>query len=157
VIYTPTRRALGPVLKLLFFSRVTIVLLLILTYVAAAVYAFDVTGLWRWWMLKDTLFWFFGGAMPSLIKLNKPNREEHFFRDKAIDAIKLTVVLDFILNLYVFNLIVELLLTPLLVTLFGVSIVAGNEDKFEPAKKLVDRVIALIGLSAIMYAVVKLA
>src|SRR5215831_11475812 len=77
VIYTPTRRALGPVLKLLFFSRVTIVLLLILTYVAAAVYAFDVTGLWRWWMLKDTLFWFFGVAMPSLINLNKATEEEH--------------------------------------------------------------------------------
>ncbi len=127
-----------------------------LAYVALVIVAFAEVGLWHLWMLKDTLFWLFGTAIILLANLEKATKEEHHFRKLALDNLKFAVVLDFVLNLYVFKVFVELLLLPVLAFLAMLAVVAGTKDEYAPAKKLVNAVTALIGFGFLIYAVLSM-
>jgi hypothetical protein len=60
-------------------------------------------------------------------------------------------------NLYVFPLVAELVLAPTDALLVALSVVAGTEERFATVKKLVDRLLSLIGLAVISIVAIKLA
>lgn len=156
VAYRPARESLRPLLELIFFSKITVSLIAMLVYVALVIVAFAKVGLWHLWMVKDTLFWLFGTAIILLGNTTKTAEEEHYFKKLALDNLKFAVVLDFVLNLYVFNLFVELLLLPVLAFLAMLAVVAGTKDEYAPVKKLISAVTALIGFGFLLYAVVSM-
>jgi hypothetical protein len=147
-----TRQALGSVLKALASPRLATALLAICAYVTLVVFAAHRVHLWQWWMLKDTLFWFFGAAVVMFFNTDKARTDEHYFRNVVVENLKFAVVLDFILNLYVFNLVIELLLLPVLALLAMLTVVAGTDEKYAQLKKLLQWLAGLIGLGFLLYA-----
>src|SRR4051794_652716 len=57
------RATLGPLLRMIFLSKLTLSLLAMVGYMALVVLALLKLGFWEWWMLKDAVFWFFGSAV----------------------------------------------------------------------------------------------
>jgi hypothetical protein len=150
-VYPGTRKSLCSLLKLVFLTKIAIGVLAVLTYVAIIVLAARGLGIWQWWMLKDTIWWFFGTALVVLFNINKSTEEEHYFRSIVFAALKFSVVLGFILNLYAFNLVIEILLVPVLALLAMLVVVAGTSKKYAEVKKLLDGVTALIGFTLAAY------
>lgn len=150
-IYPGTRKSLCSLLKLVFLTKIAIGVVAILTYVAIIVLAARGLGIWQWWMLKDTIWWFFGTALIVLFNINKSTAGEHYFRSNVFAGLKFSVVLGFILNLYVFNLVIEILLVPVLALLAMLVVVAGTSKKYAEVKKLLDGVTALIGFGFAAY------
>src|SRR5207247_10096974 len=70
--------------------------------------------------------------------------------------LKFAVVLDFVLKLYIFNLAVELVLLPFLAMLAMLAVVAATKDEYKPARKLIDRVTAIIGFGFLIYALLNI-
>jgi hypothetical protein len=105
-------------------------------------------GSWLgWWspvLLKDTLVWFLTTAIALLFSFDKATKEERFFRRMGTAALKVTVFVEVFVNLYVFNVVVEVLMQPLLVLLVGVTIVAHGE-KEEPARRVAEWLLAVLG------------
>ena len=128
-----------------------------LAYEGLVVFIFYTVGLWHWWMLKDTLFWLFGTAVILFLNTTKATEEKHYFRKVALDNFKFAVVLTFIINLYVFNLITELLLVPVVAFLAMLGAVAATKTEFKPAKRLINGIMAAIGIAFVAYAVVGIA
>ena len=151
---SPNATTIGPLLTLIFFSKVSVVLLAMLAYVSFVVLIFHWLHLGHRWMLKDALFWFFGTAIIVLFTTNQAGKEKHYIRKIALDNLKFAVVLDFVVNLYVFNLAVELVLLPFLAMLAMLSVVAVTKDEYKPAKKLINGITAVIGFGFILYALV---
>src|ERR1019366_1781863 len=131
---SPNATTIGPLLTLIVFSKVKVVLLAMLAYVSFVVLIFHWLHLGHRWMLKDALFWFFGTAIIVLFTTNQAGKEKHYIRKIALDNLKFAVVLDFVVNLYVFNLAVELVLLPFLAMLAMLSVVAVTKDEYKPAK-----------------------
>jgi hypothetical protein len=156
VAYKPTRQSLGPLIRLILFSKITVVLLLMLGYVALIAYLFYLLHLSHWWMLKDALFWLFGSAIILLFNVNKAVEEDHYIRKIALGNLKFAVVLAFIINLYVFNLAVELILLPFLATLAMLSVVAATKDEYKPARRLINGTVGVIGFGFLLYAVIRI-
>ena len=152
--YRPTRQFLGPLSKVVFFSKVSVALLAMLAYVSFTALIFHWLGLAHWWMIKDALFWFFGTAVVLLFNTSQASKEDHFIRRIALDNLKFAVVLDFILNLHVFNLAVEIILLPFLAMLAMLAVAASIKAEYKTERKFINRIIAAIGLGLLIYALV---
>jgi hypothetical protein len=82
----------------------------------------------------------------------KASEEKHYFRKVALDNFKFAVVLAFIINLYVFNLVTELILAPALAVLAMLGALAASKSEYKPAKKLINGVTAVTGIAFMVYA-----
>src|SRR5690348_2680986 len=65
------RKALKPVLQLLFFSKLTIGVVAMVAYVSLMIVGGYKLGVWQLWMLKDTLYWFFVSAVTTFFGVNR--------------------------------------------------------------------------------------
>lgn len=95
-------------------------------------------------------------ATPSLFEVNQIANEPNFFKKAIKDNLKLLVISEFIINFYTFNILLELILVPILAFLIIMLVVAQSDTKFEPVRKLLNFIFALIGFGLLFYASYKL-
>jgi hypothetical protein len=120
---------------------------------AILIFLGDRLGIWHWWMLKDTVFWFFGTALVMFFSYSKAVKENHYFRHIVADNLKYAAVLDFVLNFYVFSLPIELILIPVATLIAMLVVVTGTKQEFEQGKKLFQGAQAVIGIGITGYAI----
>lgn len=139
--------------KILFTPKIGIALLLMGLYLSGIVYGAYKVGLWDISLLKDTIYWFLGSACIMFFHSNEIGSKEHYFREVVLDNVKLTALIEFITNLAVPNLIIELILVPVTVLLSAMIVVAGNNKKDAQAKKLLTALLTIVGLYLLFFAV----
>jgi hypothetical protein len=86
---------------------------------------------------------------------DKANTEGKYFKKVLLDNVKLVVLLEFIINLYDFNFVVEFLLVPVLFVITAMLVISGTKQEYKPAKKLFQFVLAIYGISLIIFALVQ--
>ncbi|MDR2993890.1 MAG: hypothetical protein LBV11_08690, partial [Bacillus cereus] len=104
--------------------------------------------------MKDTFFWLSFTALGILFSINKA-RDTLFFSNLIKDNIKIIIILEFILNLYTFPLLIELLLFP---TILFVSILQAFTDNDKEKKKLnscLNKILSLIVLCMLFFSIYK--
>ncbi len=109
-------------------------------------------GIWSPNLIKDTLIWVLGPGVALLFGLADFRGDHHFFRRAAVATIRLSVVLAFFLNFYVFPLLLEFLLQPLIAGLVILSVVAERQPEHRRAKNLVDGALGMLGLALLTFA-----
>lgn len=132
-----------------------LVVIAAIAYTGATVLLLAKIGIWDWLLLKDTVYWFLAVALVLLMNANKANQEKRFFIKILKDNLKVILVLEFILTLYTFNLITEIILVPILVFIGIMSAVSDLKKECLPVKKLFDFILSLIGIFFIIFALGK--
>lgn len=101
-------------------------------------------GIWSPTLLKDTIFWFlFTGASTAFTLIGNwkgGSVASHF----AADALKITVVVEFLTSEYTLSLPTELVLLPVLVSVGVLSAIAEPEPRFAAVRRL------LVGLQVVL-------
>lgn len=110
-------------------------------------------GIWNSLLVKDTVMWFVGIAF--VLMLNANNSKEHFFHDAIVDNLKLTALIEFVSNIYSFNVLIELPLTLMIFSSAVVGEVASMKPEHAPVKRLTDRVLSFIGWVMLAFVVCK--
>ena len=107
------RQSLIGVLKALTKKAVAISSLLMILYIGLMIYLSQKIDLWRPSNLGETILWIFGVAFVMFVNVNHAS-EDYYFRNIVVDNLKFVVILEFITNVYVFNLWIELILVPIM-------------------------------------------
>ncbi len=101
-------------------------------YAAGVVYLAARVGLWHRGALKETLYWFAASGLAMVAHaIERSPRGFGYVRDFLRRAVRLTIVAEFVVNLYVLPLFFELMLFPVFVTL-TYGLVA---DDLKPAQR----------------------
>lgn len=149
------RPILSPV-RDLFALKLTFAWVLAAMYTAALVLATRTSGLWHTTATKETVYWFFGAGLVlsgSAIATKRFDRE--YVRRIARKALRLTILVEFLVNLYVIPLAAELVIVPL-VSLFVIAqVVAERDPSLGAARKVLDSVLLLIGLGIFVWVIVR--
>ncbi len=143
------RRSLRSMLSIVVSPKVLLPFLLMFGYTAGCVVALQKLHLWDPSLLRDTVLWACSAGVLMLFNALSQRGNERFFKDTATDAVMLIVVVEFIANVYVFPLAVELIAVPLIVFLSMMKAVAELDPKNRPADVLLGWILALYGLSAL--------
>lgn len=109
-----TRGASWQLLRAFCDKKILGVFTLMVVYVAIITWMICRVGLWDFPLLKDTVFWFFTVASVTFFNINKAD-DLNFFKDIVLDSVKLTVIVEFLVNFYTFSLWIEFIIVPLVI------------------------------------------
>jgi hypothetical protein len=136
--------------------KILIPVLIMVAYVGALLYAGSRLGIWNTGLIKATVIWFVVTAVVLMMNSTRAGKERRFFLRTALRTLEWTVFIEFFTNLFVLNLIAELLLQAGLIFLVMLSAVAAQQRGQLIVKRLADGVIGLIGLGLAAYALIQL-
>lgn len=77
-----------------------------------------------------------------------------FFKTLLLNSLKLTIIIEFITNLFSFSIWVELLLFPILLFLVLFDFVAESEEKFIRINSFAKTILSIIGFVVFLYSLI---
>ena len=107
------RRSFGQVVRALLNKHIIWILTWTTCYVVILIAVLQWAGLWGSSNLKITIYWFLSAATVTVFRSNQKTSDPKYFKQAVHDNIGIVVVLEYVVNLYSFNIIVELIILPL--------------------------------------------
>ncbi len=142
-----TRKAILQVLKSATKKSLLAVQVLFIDYVALSVYLLWHFGFWEFSLLKDTILWTFGFAYVLLVSINNI-KEYSDFTGILKNAIKWTIIIEFLVAFYSFSFAVEFfILIPVLTLLAVVQAFTDVKKEHQTVYELSKQVSAIISIS----------
>jgi hypothetical protein len=154
LLLSKLRKSLVPIFKILTGKMFLIIFSLIGAYLYGIILLLQNLEIWQISNLKDVLFWLFSVGLILVFKINEA-KSNAYFKGIFLSAIKWTIVLEFIVNLYSFSLLKEIIILPILVFLAMTQAVAEMNEKHKVVSKFLQNVIAIAGLSIFSYSLYK--
>lgn len=154
VLLSKLRKSLVPIVKILTSKMFLIIFSLIGSYLFGIILLLKNLEVWQTSNLKDVLFWLFTVGLLLVFKINDA-KSNTYFKGIFLSAIKWTIILEFVVNLYSFSLFTEIVILPVLVFLAMTQAVAEMDEKHKVVSKFLQNVIALAGLSIFSYSLYK--
>ena len=144
------RKSLFHVIKAFFAWKLVISYALMILYITIMLLSLNALGIWRLTHFVNTMLWFVCVAFVMLFENSKAN-DQKFFKNAIKDNLKILIFLEFLINMYVFNILVELLLVPILFLLGAMIAISETDEKYEIARTFLNSIMVLIGLVITSY------
>jgi hypothetical protein len=149
---TDTRTLVGSAVRTAAHLALLIPATLMWAWTALVVFVAYRLRLWAPDLIKDTVIWSIGPAVGLFFSVTNISKDPQFFRRAALSTIKYSVLIEFYVNLRVFNFPVELLvLLPGITLLALLTSVAGMDEKYRPAKRVLAVMLAVVGILIVVY------
>lgn len=141
------------VLKALLNRQILSAFVLMASYVYGLVILLQMAGVWGIGDVKATILWTMTAAVVMVSEVESISSDPVFFRKAALDGFRISVFLEFIANLYVFNLIVELIFVPFVTLLVCIVVVADLNEENRSVSSVLNTILAVLGLGLLICAV----
>lgn len=123
-----------------------------LLYTTAVVALLHMAGFWTIALAKDTVFWCcFSGVVLAVNLITSEGNENIFWKIMA-DNVKLIIVIEFLVNAYVFSLPVELALVPIIALLTMMNALAHSDEQYSAVAKLTSGLLTVVGFAILLSA-----
>lgn len=119
------RKSLAGVLRAFCHFKILVPVVLMILYAVGLIAGLHAIGMWQISLLKDSITWFFFGAMAMMLRFVTADDTTHLFRKILTDSITVVIALEFLVNTYTFSLAVELVLIPVLSIIALINVVAS--------------------------------
>lgn len=150
-----SRESFREVVKIFFGSKLRILWSILLLYVVGITLIFYQLPFWENAFIKDITLWFiFSGLVCCMNAVSKEANEE-YIKKVLKDNLKLTLVLEFILSTFTFNIWIELLIIPITTIIIMVNVIAEHQEEYAKVHKLLDIILAVAGFW-ILYETIKI-
>jgi hypothetical protein len=138
------RNSLSDIVRLLFGSKIGLVLIFLIVYVVLILMLLYKIGVWNQSHVKDTFMWFITSAVVLFFGVNKAE-DFRFFKEVIKENFKWAVILDFLINFYTFSLIVEIIFVPVVLLLVLTQVYSKADVKNEAVTKHLTNTLAFVG------------
>lgn len=145
------RLSIHDLLKAFFKKKTIIPLITMLLYIVGMVIIFEKIGFWDESATKDTILWTLGSAFTAYFNLNKVAEGDNYFKKAILDNLKFVIFLEFVLNLYSFNLPVELTIMPIVSFTIILNAFAELKPEYERVSKLLNFILGVFCLCLIVF------
>lgn len=148
------RKSIRGIFRVFFVKSILITFFLFLVYVAIVVFGLFKLGFWEWSLLKDTIFWTFGFAIVLVFRSNTIKRISDF-KPILKDAVKWTIIVEFLVAFYTFSLTTELIILPILVFIGMLQAYSDTDEKYSQVSKILKNTLSIVGLGILGYVAYK--
>lgn len=144
------RHSVPNLLKTFLHKKIILPFIFMLLYIFLMIIIFAKAGFWNLSAAKDTIIWTVGTAFATFFGIHKATENKDYFKNTILENVKLILILEFIINLYPFRLIVELIMIPII----GLMIILNTYAELEAEKKIkiyLDYVLGGFGLILLFF------
>jgi len=146
-----TRTSAFDLLRAFFAWKLTVGYLAMLSYIAMVLFVFRALGVWQSTPIATILLWFVCVAFGMLFRCESA-KEPSYFRNSVRENLRLTVLVEFIVNSYVLSLWMELLVVPLFVVIGVMLALCERDSSNEIVRVFLNRLMSAVGLAIATYA-----
>lgn len=143
------RKSIWNLIKALFEKHIFLSILALTIYVSVIIYGLYKIKIWDFGLIKDTIYWTFGTGFILMMNSNDAIKEDNYIKKVITENIKVLMIVEFIVGLYVFGIITEFILMPIMILL---SMMLGYTEAYEEQnKQLKDALLKVFGVIGIIY------
>ncbi|MCO7641234.1 hypothetical protein NJI34_31165 [Pseudomonas sp. S 311-6] len=145
------RKSFGSVLSAATARPIVIAFFLAIAYLVAVTVILRHFDLWTLKQFKITALWLVVAGIPALADTPEISRNLSLLKTAVAKNFKLSLLLDFFINLFKLPLLGELIFVPFTALLGGLLAVAQSDDKYVPAHKFLNGVLIVMGLGFLVF------
>lgn len=146
------RESVINLLKIFFSDKLRIVFELNLIYFLSSLLFLAIIDYWDISLLKGSILWFLFTSIAFMPKIFMESEKEDFIKNIVISSLTIVVLLEYLSNLFVFDLLLELFLQPVLFTIVAIIAFSETDSKYAKVKTLFEWVLSILGLIIIIFA-----
>lgn len=133
-------------IKLLFEPKIAIVWLIYCLYIFLITILLRNLSIWKRIYIKDIIIWFILVGLINYIKSITDNDFEFSLRKLVKDNINVNIIVEFIISIFTFDIILELIIVPIATILSLLSLYPERNSNYESVYKIIDGIMGAFGL-----------
>lgn len=146
LIKKETRIGFLDCIKLIFGFKIAVVWLIYCLYIFLITILLTNLTIWKRIYIKDIIIWFVLVGLINYIKSITDNDFEFSLRKLVKDNISVTIIVEFIISIFTFDIILELLIVPVVTILSLLSLYSERKSNYESVYKFIDGIMGAFGL-----------
>ena len=149
------RKSLWNVIVIFFDKKLRILWEIILLYVLTITMVFCYLPIWENIYIKDIIIWFLFSGLIYCMNAVSSEADETYIKKILKDNLKFTMILEFFMSTFTFNIWIELAIIPVITIITVMNVIAERKDEYKNVHKLLDFVLAVCGFW-ILYETIKI-
>ena len=139
------RKSLWNVIVIFFDKKLRILWEIILLYVLTITIVFCYLPIWENIYIKDIIIWFLFSGLIYCMNAVSSEADETYIKKILKDNLKFTMILEFFMSTFTFNIWIELAIIPVITIITVVNVIAERKEEYKSVHKLLDSVLAIAG------------
>ena len=139
------RKSLWNVIVIFFDKKLRILWEIILLYVLTITMVFCYLPIWENIYIKDIIIWFLFSGLIYCMNAVSSEADETYIKKILKDNLKITMILEFFMSTFTFNIWIELAIIPVITIITVMNVIAERKEEYKNVHKLLDSVLAIAG------------
>ena len=139
------RKSLWNVIVIFFDKKLRILWEIILLYVLTITIVFCYLPIWENIYIKDIIIWFLFSGLIYCMNAVSSEADETYIKKILKDNLKFTMILEFFMSTFTFNIWIELAIIPVITIITVMNVIAERNEEYKSVHKLLDSVLAIAG------------
>ena len=139
------RKSLWNVIVIFFDKKLRILWEIILLYVLTITMVFCYLPIWENIYIKDIIIWFLFSGLIYCMNAISSEADETYIKKILKDNLKFTMILEFFMSTFTFNIWIELAIIPVITIITVMNVIAERKEEYKSVHKLLDSVLAIAG------------
>ena len=143
--HSEIRKSLWNVIVIFFDMKLRILWEIILLYVLTITMVFCYLPIWENIYIKDIIIWFLFSGLIYCMNAVSSEADETYIKKILKDNLKFTMILEFFMSTFTFNIWIELAIIPVITIITVMNVIAERKEEYKSVHKLLDSVLAIAG------------
>ena len=139
------RKSLWNVIVIFFDKKLRILWEIILLYVLTITMVFCYLPIWENIYIKDIIIWFLFLGLIYCMNAVSSEADETYIKKILKDNLKFTMILEFFMSTFIFNIWIELAIIPVITIITVMNVIAERKEEYKSVHKLLDSILAIAG------------
>ena len=143
--HSEIRKSLWNVIVIFFDKKLRILWEIILLYVLTITMVFCYLPIWENIYIKDIIIWFLFSGLIYCMNAVSSEADETYIKKILKDNLKFTMILEFFMSTFTFNIWIELAIIPVITRITVMNVIAERKEEYKSVHKLLDSILAIAG------------
>lgn len=139
------RKSFWNVIVAFFDKKLRILWEIILLYVLTITIVFSYLPIWENIYIKDIIIWFLFSGLIYCMNAVSSEADETYIKKILKDNLKFTMILEFFMSTFTFNIWIELAIIPVITIFTVMNAIAEGKEEYKSVHKLLDSVLVIAG------------
>ena len=139
------RKSLWNVIVIFSDKKLRILWEIILLYVLTITMVFCYLPIWENIYIKDIIIWFLFSGLIYCMNAVSSEADETYIKKMLKDNLKFTMILEFFMSTFTFNIWIELAIIPVITIITVMNVIAERKEEYKNVHKLLDSILAIAG------------
>lgn len=139
------KKSLWNVIVIFFDKKLRILWEIILLYVLTITMVFCYLPIWENIYIKDIIIWFLFSGLIYCMNAVSSEADETYIKKILKDNLKFTMILEFFMSTFTFNIWIELAIIPVITIITVMNVIAERKEEYKSVHKLLDSILAIAG------------